>query len=220
MTKHGGHPVAVINVDQHASRRRPDLVPDALAELAGVDGLVFQFERTAGDEVQGVCAAPQAVVDVVLRLTRMGGWRIGIGIGAIDEPLPASTRQARGPAYLVAREAIEARLATQSLRLLSALPDQGRGNVGVATYGGFQKAAWYAESALIALRALAGRRTAEGWEVVDLIERGSTQRVVAQQLGITQAAVSQRLTAAGHDELNRLAGLATITLAAAMAWSQ
>ena len=110
--------------------------------------------------------------------------------------------------------------ATQSLRLLSALPDQGRGNVGVATYGGFQKAAWYAESALIALRALAGRRTAEGWEVVDLIERGSTQRVVAQQLGITQAAVSQRLTAAGHDELNRLAGLATITLAAAMAWSQ
>ena len=66
MTKHGGHPVAVINVDQHASRRRPDLVPDALAELAGVDGLVFQFERTAGDEVQGVCAAPQAVVDVVL----------------------------------------------------------------------------------------------------------------------------------------------------------
>ena len=153
MTKHGGHPVAVINVDQHASRRRPDLVPDALAELAGVDGLVFQFERTAGDEVQGVCAAPQAVVDVVLRLTRMGGWRIGIGIGAIDEPLPASTRQARGPAYLVAREAIEARRATQSLRLLSALPDQGRGNVGVATYGGFQKAAWYAESALIALRA-------------------------------------------------------------------
>ena len=100
MTKHGGHPVAVINVDQHASRRRPDLVPDALAELAGVDGLVFQFERTAGDEVQGVCAAPQAVVDVVLRLTRMGGWRIGIGIGAIDEPLPSIVNEIERGVYL------------------------------------------------------------------------------------------------------------------------
>lgn len=217
---YNGVPVAVVNVDQQASRRSPDLVPTALAELSRVDGLLLGFERTAGDEVQGVCGTPSAVVDLVLRLTRLGGWRIGIGIGPVEMPLPTSTRQARGAAYLVAREAIETRRTAQSLRLISALQGEGHGDVSAATYGGLQEAAWYSESALIALRALAGRRTSEGWEVIELATRTGTQREVAQQLGITQAAVSQRLTAAAVDEVDRLRELAIITVAAAMEWSR
>ncbi|HYH26522.1 MAG TPA: hypothetical protein VD834_14335, partial [Blastococcus sp.] len=98
----------VLTVDQRASRRGPDRVADALALLdAGVPTLL-PFERTAGDEFQGVLDDPDAVVDVAMRLVRMGGWSIGIGAGAVQTPLPSSTRAATGPAFLCARRAVDA----------------------------------------------------------------------------------------------------------------
>ncbi|MDP9390064.1 MAG: hypothetical protein M3P89_01420, partial [Actinomycetota bacterium] len=70
----------VLTVDQRASRRGSDRVPEALALLSG-GGVapVLAFERTAGDEFQGVLADPADVVDVVVRLVRHGGWSIGVG---------------------------------------------------------------------------------------------------------------------------------------------
>ncbi|MDP9407923.1 MAG: hypothetical protein M3P95_08660, partial [Actinomycetota bacterium] len=69
----------VLTVDQRASRRGPDRVPEALALLGGGVAPVLAFERTAGDEFQGVLADPADVVDVVVRLVRHGGWSIGVG---------------------------------------------------------------------------------------------------------------------------------------------
>ena len=66
------------------------------------------FERTAGDEFQGVLDHPAALAAVVERLLREGGWNIGIGIGEVEEPLPENARAGRGPAYLHAREAVTA----------------------------------------------------------------------------------------------------------------
>jgi predicted transcriptional regulator len=40
------------------------------------------------------------------------------------------------------------------------------------------------------------RRSEPGWQAVDLISRGITQTEVAEALGITKQAVSQRLRAA------------------------
>ena len=48
-------------VDQVGSRSGPDLVPLALAALSRLD-LVLPFERTAGDELQGLTDDPAAVV--------------------------------------------------------------------------------------------------------------------------------------------------------------
>ena len=97
----------VITADQVRSVRTGDRVPaalDALAALGGsAGGIVRAFERTVGDEIQAVVSSAETVVDVVTTLTREGGWRIGIGIGPVDRPLPRSTRAATGPAFLLAR---------------------------------------------------------------------------------------------------------------------
>ncbi|OMQ15094.1 hypothetical protein A7K94_0211915, partial [Modestobacter sp. VKM Ac-2676] len=88
----------VVTVDQRASRRAPDRVPAALRALVGVP-VVLRFERTAGDEFQGLLDDPAAVVEVVRRLVREGDWSIGIGTGSVQWPLPASTRAGAGPAF-------------------------------------------------------------------------------------------------------------------------
>ena len=99
---------AVVTADQRNSRRAADRVPAALSTLDAVAGdrLALPFERTAGDEIQGLAATGAAVVASIVALTRLDGWRIGIGVGAVDRPLPTSTRAARGDAYLAARTAI------------------------------------------------------------------------------------------------------------------
>ena len=58
----------VLTADQKRSRRRGDRVPEALAALestlgtAAASGVALPFERTVGDEIQGVLHSPAAVV--------------------------------------------------------------------------------------------------------------------------------------------------------------
>ena len=101
--------VVVLTIDQRGSSHETatDQVPATLVALADVETL-RAFERTAGDEFQGVLDQPAALAAVVERLLREESWNVGIGIGEVDEPLPESTRAGRGPAYLHAREAVTA----------------------------------------------------------------------------------------------------------------
>ena len=93
-----------MTVDQRRSRRDIDRVEDLLSDLDYA--LLRPFERTAGDEVQAVTDKPDVVVDVALDLLARGHWSVGIGIGPVQRPLPASTRAGRGPAFEAAREAV------------------------------------------------------------------------------------------------------------------
>ena len=99
--------VVVLTVDQHGSRTRPDEVPAALEALAAVPTLLA-FQRTVGDELQGVLDDPAALARALELLLRAAAWNIGIGIGEIETPLPDQARAGRGPAYLAAREAVTA----------------------------------------------------------------------------------------------------------------
>ncbi len=187
----------VVVADQVGSRTADDRVPAALAALADL-GVTLPFERTAGDEIQGLLDDPGSVVTAVTRLTRLGGWRIGLGAGTVDSPLPTSTRAARGPAYLAARAAIdEARSAPAELAL--ALPP----GVGGGPYGGLIEAAKDAETALWLLRTVLARRSEEGWELMDLLDTGLTNARAAERLGISPSAVSQRLSRASRTEIDR-----------------
>ncbi|MGJ6979119.1 transposase [Aestuariimicrobium soli] len=190
-----------ITADQRRSRTSPDRVPAALSALAGLPGLALAFERTAGDELQGLTADPATVVAAVAALTRVGGFRIGIGFGEVDEPLPASTRAARGPAYLAAREGVDQH--SQAVRVVT----------HTTGTGAITEAATDAETVLLALSGLLERRTAQGWEVVDLVESGLTGAQAAARLGITASAVSQRLKVADHGLVKRLTALAERLLA-------
>lgn len=186
----------VVMADQRRSRSSADQVPVTLAALAHL-GYRLGFERTAGDEIQGLTADPRAVVDAVCALSRWGDWRLGIGIGRVETPLPDSTRSARGPAYLTARAAIEQSSSSPTgLCLLSAeTPARNAADTptGTDTAGptGYGKP-HAAEAALWLLRTVLGRRTHEGWEVAELLDQGLTNRDVAARLGITPSAASQR----------------------------
>jgi hypothetical protein len=183
---------AVLTIDQRGSSREADRVPATLAGLADV-GMLRPFERTAGDEFQGVLDQPAAVATVVERLLREQSWSIGIGLGEVEEPLPESTRAGRGPAYVAAREAVTAaKSAPWRLRVSGDDP-------GVRAL----------ESTLWLWAAVLGRRTSRGWEVADLVDAGASYDEVAKRLGVTQSAISQRAQAAGIVEGRRARELVT-----------
>ncbi|MFP5371394.1 MAG: hypothetical protein ACLGI3_11695 [Actinomycetes bacterium] len=177
----------VLTVDQRASRQGPDRVPEALGLLGGGVAPVLAFERTAGDEFQGVLADPVDVVDVVLRLVRHGGWSIGVGAGAVHAPLPRSTRAGTGPAFFSARRAVEA-AKQRSPRL--------------AVRGAAPADATDAQAVLSALAVVVERRSEQAWEAIALVAAGRTQAEAAGALGISRQAVGQRL-AAGLWDLER-----------------
>ncbi len=178
--------VAVLTVDQHGSQTQPDQVPAALGELAAVP-VRLAFQRTAGDEFQGVLDDPAALPAALEHLIRTAVWSIGIGIGEIETPLPDQARAGRGPAYVAAREAVTA--AKSSPWRIRA---KGPGDAVRAL-----------ESAVWLWAALLARRTERGWEVADLVDQGLTYEETASRLGITQSAVSQRAAAAGIAEGRR-----------------
>jgi hypothetical protein len=177
----------VLTVDQRASRRTADRVPEVLSMLEGAVRPLLGFERTAGDEFQGVLAEPDDVVDVVLLLVRHGGWSIGIGAGAVQTPLPRSTRAGTGQAFLSARRAVEA--AKQRPTRLAV-----RGAVPVEASD--------AQAVLSALAVVIERRSDQAWEAIGLVDGGRTQADAAGELGISRQAVGQRL-AAGLWDLER-----------------
>ncbi len=177
----------VLTVDQRASRRTPDRVADVLRRLEGAVPVVLAFERTAGDEFQGVLDDPEVVVGVVLDLLREGVWSVGVGAGQVQAPLPSSTRAAAGPAFLSARRAVDA--AKQR-------------SAHVAVRGAAATDAEDAEAVLSALALIVERRSPQAWEAIGLVEDGRTQAEAAASLGISRQAVGQRL-AAGSWELER-----------------
>lgn len=183
----------VLTVDQQRSTTRGDKVPDFLARAeiwgARLDGIELPFERTVGDEVQAVVSSPSTALALVLEIVRLGGWRAGVGVGEVQDPLPEHSREASGPAFVRARAAID-----RAKRRSSAVP--------VAIQGGDGPASADVEAVVHLLGAVVERRSTAGWEVVDLLvdlERSgadATQREVARRLGVSEQAVSQRVRAA------------------------
>lgn len=178
----------VLTVDQRGSRAAPDHVTALLEALAPLPSRL-SFQRTAGDEVQGLVGDPDhlpALLEVVLR---DGRWRVGLGIGPVESPLPRDVREARGPAFVHARDGVEAaRHAPAGLRVVVGVTEEE------------QRAGRALESALWLWASLLQRRTDRGWEVVDLLDAGDTHDRAARRLGISQSAVTQRARAAGAVE--------------------
>jgi hypothetical protein len=170
----------VLTVDQKASRRTADRVADILPTLHAAVATELPFERTAGDEFQGLLKDPENVVDVVLQLVRDGGWSIGIGAGPVQTPLPKSVRAATGPAFLSARRAVDAAKQRPSR---------------LAVRGAVPADAADAQAALSALAVVVDRRSDQAWEAIALVGEGRTQADAATALGISRQAVGQRLSA-------------------------
>ena len=175
----------MLTIDQRGSRRGLDRVPELLSALADV-AVVRGFERTVGDEVQGVLDDADVAVDTVLRVLRDGGWSVGVGVGPVDHPLPESPREGAGAAFVLARDAVEAAKSRQR-------------PVPIAVRGADAQAAADADAVLVLLGALLARRSDAGWAAVDALRASggaSGQDAVAHTLGVSQQAVSKRLRTA------------------------
>lgn len=183
----------VLTVDQRGSRSAPDRVTGLLSALEDLPARLG-FRRTAGDEAQALLTDPQHLPPVLERVLRSGDWRVGVGVGAVETPLPHDVREARGPAFVHARSGVEeARHSPGGIRVVA---DAGAADAALAL-----------ETAVWLWAALLGRRTPRGWEVADLVDDGATHEQAAERLGITQSAVSQRAQAAGLVEGERARAL-------------
>lgn len=176
----------VLTVDQVDSRHSADAVDDAGSDLRDRFGnrIVLGPDRTAGDEFELLVASAPVALDAALHLLREGRWSVGVGVGAVDRPLPPTAREGAGSAFVAARAAVEAaKRSEHRFALLGGRPDAPVGREGVL--------------ALIELvLRLRGERSAAGWQVADLLQSEPTQAAVAKRLGITPQAVSLRTRAA------------------------
>lgn len=196
----------VLTADQVHSRRVGDRVPEALAALDAAvgptQGLVLAFERTVGDELQGVLDRSSGVVRAVETLTRQGQWRIGVGVSSDRASgLPGSAREATGPAFLAARHAIERARSSPADCAVAWAGGEPTGEQHLLAGGG-DLLVQQAEGVLWLLVSTWRRRTPEGWEVVDLV-RGGSRAEAAGALGVSASAVTQRLRAAAYREAER-----------------
>jgi hypothetical protein len=172
--------VLVLTIDQVGSRDRGDEV-ETLLEILAAYPHVLAPERTAGDEAQVLLDDPGTAIAIVLDLTRRGGWTVGCGVGPVVTPLPDSIRAATGGAFISAREAVDRakRKPTRVAVEAAKAPTDAR----------------HLEALLDLLLVVRRRRSAEGWQVHDLLADGRTQTDAAGALGITPQAVSLRAQA-------------------------
>lgn len=176
----------VIIADQIDSRHHDDRVAGALGDLHDRFGatLVLPPERTAGDELQLLTADAETALEAALLLLRDEHWRVGLGLGVVRAPLPSSVREARGPAFVAARTAVEAAEKRPTRCAVRGPADEDE---TVADLGALV-------DLLLTQRA---RWSEQGWEMHDLLEGGDTQADAAERIGITPQAASKRARAAG-----------------------
>ncbi|MGR0319907.1 DNA-binding protein [Agromyces sp. ZXT2-3] len=177
----------VVTADQVGSRTDVDRSAAMQRELQQRFGerLELPVDQTAGDELQVLTGDAETATDLVLHLARDGHWSIGLGVGDVREPLPDAVRKATGGAFFAAREAVDAAKRAEARFALRAEDPQA----------GLLPAS-EVEAILRLLLLLRDRRTPQGWEAVDLVRSGRTQKHAAELLGISDAAVSQRLRTA------------------------
>lgn len=186
-----------LTIDQHRSRRGDDLVPGLLGALTHVP-TALPFERTVGDEVQGLLDDPEAVLAALLIVLRDGNWSTGLGIGPVETPLPDSVRAARGQALLDARSAVDRAKTAGEVRVAVASASNPLGAADVEAVAGL-------------IGTLVRRRTDTQWATIEAVDAAPTQRAAAEALGVTPQNVSQTLAAsavaverAGYPVLVRL----------------
>jgi hypothetical protein len=177
--------VFVITADQVDSRNRPDLVAPALSALNERHGerLSLPADRNAGDELQALTADAATAFDIVTTLERGGAWSVGLGIGAVRTPLPGTTREASGDAFVAARAAVTRAKRTPLRFAVEAVAAP--------------EAAADAEALVGLLLTLREGRSEAGWELYDLVAAGLTQAEAAARLGITPQSANDRARAAG-----------------------
>jgi hypothetical protein len=183
-------PVFVIIADQIASRETPDIVADAVLVLNEryASTVALPVDRTAGDEIQVMTTQAVTALGLILDLTRSNLWSVGCAVGAVRAPLPSATREASGPGFVAARNAVN-RAKKRPLRFALEIEKEAAPSAVTQCTD--------AEALMNLLLELRSRRSREGWEVFDALKAGLRQNETARKLGITPPSVNARVRRAG-----------------------
>lgn len=158
-----------------------DRVPPLLESLRHME-TVAGFERTVGDEIQGLVESAEQACAVIRHVLRIGGWHVGVGCGSVDADVLAeirtgTIRTARGSAFIRAREAVE---------------KAKRYPVSVAVVGPDREGSEAAQALLQLIGVVVTGRTVAQREVVELLDHKRSGQEIAAILGISEPSVSRR----------------------------
>lgn len=196
----------VLTIDQRGSTTDVDRVPGLIAELRHLTPA--PFERSVGDELQGVVEHADDVVEIALHALRRGHWYIGIGIGTVHLTPGGSPREGSGSGFVAARKAVELAKGSAGqvpLSVVSGSIGRGREMPPQAKEGAMTTT--HAQAVLRLIGRVVQQRTEAQWRIVDRLRalqgtdggHGSQKRV-AQDLGITEQSVSRALLRSGWQE--------------------
>ena len=195
----------VLTIDQQGSTTDVDRVPDLIAALRNLTPV--PFERSVGDELQGVVEDAADVVDVALHALRGGHWYVGIGIGMVSLAPGASPREGSGSGFVAARKAVElAKGAAGQVPLSVVSGSMVRGKDLQPQTQEDAVASANAQAVLRLIGRLVQQRTEAQWRVVDRLraiqgEVGhGSQKQVARELGITEQSVSRAVLRSAWQE--------------------
>jgi hypothetical protein len=196
----------VLTIDQRGSSTDVDRVPGLIAALGSLTPV--PFERSVGDELQGVVERAADVVDIALYALREGHWYVGIGIGEVRLAPGGSPREGSGSGFVAARKAVENAKGAAAQVPLSVVPGSmgvGRGLPASAGEGIMSSA--NAEAVLRLIGRVVQQRTPAQWRVVDRLRalggggiRHGSQKQVARELGISEQSVSRAVLRSGWQE--------------------
>lgn len=194
----------VLTIDQRGSTSDVDRVPDLIRELQELTPV--PFERSVGDELQGVVEKPEDVVDVALHALRNGHWYVGIGIGAVRLTAGGSPREGSGSGFVAARKAVERAKGAAGQVPLSVVAGT-MGARGEITPQEGAMASANAQAVLRLIGRLVQQRTPAQWRVVDVLRktqggaaRHGGQKRVAEELGLTEQSVSRAVLRSAWQE--------------------
>lgn len=181
-TPRKGPKLFAITMDQRGSRSNADIVKEGLRRYNRVyaKGLERRFERSAGDEMQGLVSDPASAVDIVLDAISSQEWWIGVGVGVVEQPAPKSVRESSGPALEYARLAVDRAKRRK----------RGHG----VTVAGDDPRVQDLQTVFTLIAVIIERQSPEALEAERLIQKGLTQADAAKQLGITPQSFADRLT--------------------------
>lgn len=196
----------VLTIDQRGSTSDIDRVPDLISQLRRLTP--EPFERSVGDELQGVVEDAAEVVEIALHALRSGQWYVGIGIGTVQLQPGGSPREGSGSGFVAARKAVElAKGAAGQVPLSVVSGNMGRGReVPPAAKEGSMASA-NAQAVLRLIGRVVQQRTEAQWRVVDRLRelhsgdgKHGSQKQVARELGITEQSVSRAVLRSGWPE--------------------
>lgn len=175
-----------------ALRRRggEDPVPALLAALAPLP-LALPAERTAGWHVLALAPRSEIALEVLLRALETGGFAVGLGIGTVPAPLPASVRELTGGAASAAAEALRAAEVTSTVPVAVRAADPRQADTVED-----------AEAVLRLIGWMVRTRNRGQWRAVRALREDptATQAQLAERLGVTQQTVSRAVQTGGWRE--------------------